>query len=102
LVQIDRAPCWSATYREGEAVVTIDGTSTAECPVSYITGKSFELVSAFHRANLAGGKVGTMYGPDISQWPAWAVDAWSVMEMERRRVESTLMHAMRQNNAERS
>lgn len=55
-----------------------------ECPVSLISPKSAELVQVFTRANHAReGGGAALFGPDLSKWPTWAVDALVVIEQER-------------------
>lgn len=54
-----------------------------ECPVSYITAESETLIrimSVASRAKEAAGA--SLYGNDLSQWPAAAVDALVVIEGE--------------------
>jgi hypothetical protein len=52
--------------------------------VSLISPQSAELIQVFSRARHAReGGGATLFGPDLSKWPAWAVDALVVIEQER-------------------
>jgi len=56
----------------------------AECPVSYITPKSTQLLQIFSIAGRAHDASGAaLYGPNLSEWPAWAVDAIDAIEQAR-------------------
>ena len=55
---------------------------TAECPASEITPESKQLVEIFMTAENAGV---SLYGPDLSRWPARLVDAAAVIGIERSR-----------------
>ncbi len=55
-----------------------------ECPVSYITPASRELVNIegrMRRVHDAGGAV--FLGPDSSMWPAWWADGVALIEVQR-------------------
>jgi hypothetical protein len=63
---------------------SIEGLEIQECPRSYITPRSTELVNIFGSAQHATKASGAaLYGPDLAKWPAWAVDACVVLEIER-------------------
>lgn len=67
----------------------IDGVECSECPVSLITQESIEVLDMYARARRGHEAFGlTMFGPDILQWPAWAVDLVQLCESERARVEA--------------
>jgi hypothetical protein len=60
-----------------------------ECPVSYITPQSLELLNWYGRARRAHEAFGTApYGSNLSRWPAIAVDIVTLIEQERLRVEN--------------
>lgn len=62
--------------------------------MSFVTPHSVELVQIFSRARHATEASGAaLFGPDLSRWPAWAVDAAVVIEQERIRVENARMTA---------
>jgi hypothetical protein len=84
-VEENRLPCWTATYRtEKGTEYSIEGVETAECPVSLISPRAAEIVQVFSRAKYAKDGAGAaLYGPDLSKWPAWAVDAAVAIEQER-------------------
>jgi hypothetical protein len=68
--------------------------ATAECPVSFITPRSRELVEVFMRAKrLTESSGASMFGPDLSAWPAWAVDSFDVLERESIRYENARFQA---------
>ncbi len=59
-----------------------------ECPVSYIAERSIRLVQLFFEAGHASSALGaSLYGPDLSQWPAEAAQAMIQCEDERLRIE---------------
>lgn len=69
-----------------------------ECPVSFITPESRELVQVFLRARqmreLAGA---SLYGPDLREWPARVVDAFTLLESERLKTENAQSRAEQQD-----
>lgn len=72
----------------------IDGVRIDECPVSYITAESKELLSqTLHARNLYRACGASLYGPDLSAWPAAAVDAMSVVESEHIAAENEIAEA---------
>lgn len=84
----DRPPSWFAEYtiESGADSITyvVPGTEILECPVSYITPRSQELVSILGTATHAQRATGaSLFGPDLSKWPAKAVDASVCLELER-------------------
>lgn len=77
---------WTPEYvtRKGRPYYPNDSLRIRECPVSFIDPESVETVLAFANARLAHESSGAgMYGPDLSAWPAWAVDALTTLERER-------------------
>ena len=83
------------TYRtDSGAEFTIAGIATAECPVSLITPRSQELLQMYIRAKRVKEASGAaLFGPDQSEWPAWAVDAVDVCELESIRHENAKIEA---------
>jgi hypothetical protein len=78
----------------GDTFVHIDGVRIHECPVSYITPASKELLSqTLHARNLYRACGASLYGPDLSAWPAQAVDAMSAVESEHVAVENEIAEA---------
>jgi len=60
----------------------VPGVTAPECPVSYITPRSLELLNLVRKAADAFQASGaSLFGPDLSKWPPWAADA--VIEIER-------------------
>jgi hypothetical protein len=59
-----------------------------ECPASYITPRSKEIHSAVLTARqMAQSGGAAWYGPNLSEWPAWAVDAMMAIQGESVAVE---------------
>ncbi len=66
----------------------VDGVECEECPASLITQESIELLDMYARARRGHDAFGTtIFGPDLLQWPAWAVDLVQLCETERQRVD---------------
>ena len=62
--------------------------------MSLITPRAVELVQIFARSRHAKeGGGASLFGPDLSKWPAWAVDAQVVIEQERIKQENARMEA---------
>lgn len=66
----------------------MEGVATAECPVSLITPESGEILRLFTRAERLQESGTALFGPDLSAWPAWAVDAFDVLTTEQIRLEN--------------
>lgn len=63
---------------------TIAGLSVPECPVSYITGASRELVDRVQQARHIHAAFGAAPGgADSSQWDARFADAVELLEIEK-------------------
>lgn len=72
--------------RNGVAVFTyiVDDVEINECPVSAITPESQQLIQLFAMAGHAHEASGaTLFGPDLSKWPARMFDAQVVLEQCR-------------------
>lgn len=83
---------WTPEYRtERGTAFTVEGVSSAECPVSAITPRSMELLVVWLRARRVPGAA--MFGSDLSRWPAVMVDAWETLEIEQARYEQARMDA---------
>ena len=68
--------------------------ATNECPVSLITPQSKQIVEVFVRAKFAHQASGAgLYGPDLSCWPARAVDALVVIQQETNREHNARVRA---------
>lgn len=62
----------------------ISGVSIPECPVSYITPKSMDLVQLMARCQHAKEASGaSLYGTNLSEWPAAMAEAMIALEIER-------------------
>jgi hypothetical protein len=69
-----------------------------ECPVSYITPESRELVQIYLRSTQMKKSQGaSLYGPDLNRWPARTVDAFTCLESERIRTENAQSRAETQD-----
>ena len=66
--------------------MNIKGTQLSECPVSFILPDSMQLITLVHTSmdtkELAGA---CLYGTDSGKWPAWYVDAVTVIGSCRQR-----------------
>lgn len=73
----------------------MSGTSINECPTSYITAESYELVQLYARSKQIGGESGsvTLFGPNLDDWPCRIADAFCVLETERVKTESARIDA---------
>jgi hypothetical protein len=62
----------------------VPGVSIKECPVSFITPKSIDLVQVAAKSQHAREASGaSLYGPDLSKWPARAAEVMITLEVER-------------------
>ena len=62
-----------------------------ECPVSFITAESIELVQHFFRAKNLHTVFGVpMFGPNLQEWPAGWVYAVEALELERVKVQKLM------------
>jgi len=84
---------WEAQYKSpilNEPPVRIEGTAVNECPVSYCTAESVELVQLFHRASTLKEVIGTPgYGPDF-EIPSRMADAFVILHDQSKVVENAL------------
>ncbi len=69
----------------------INGISTNECPQSLTDGPMRQFISDFSEAIRFEGA--SMYGPDLSKWPADFFDAFSIFLYEDNRVENAKIDA---------
>ena len=78
---------WCAVYRTQKGTAyEIPDTQIEECPVSFITPLSIELIQIANRTSLAKEKTGAgMYGPDLSKYPSKFVDVITILEREVRK-----------------
>ena len=88
---------WSANYRTSKGdFYTIADTTLKECPRSFITADSIELIQLTTRLNLAKEKTGACaFGPDLSKYPSRLLDAFIVLEREERKIEHARYEAER-------
>lgn len=85
---------WVADYQEQQLVFSVDGVQSVDCPVSEITGESYELVNVFLRSRRLKEASGTsLFGANLAEWPAWAVDAIDTLELEEMRYQNARMEA---------
>lgn len=62
--------------------------------MSLITARSNELLQMFVRSKRVKEASGAaLFGQDLSRWPAWAVDAFDVCELESIRYENARIDA---------
>ena len=59
-----------------------------ECPVSFITSRSAQIVSMFHNAGLIREQTGGSALGDPSEWPGWLVDAALIVKVAEIRQEN--------------
>ena len=60
------------------------GVSVQECPVSYVTPRSIDMVQLLARSEHGREASGaSLYGPDLSRWPAPIAEAMIALEVER-------------------
>lgn len=71
----------------------MEDVESAECPVSLITPDTAELLRLFTRAERLQESGTALFGPDLSAWPAWAVDAFDVLTTESIRYENAKWEA---------
>lgn len=73
----------------------VPNTEIDECPVSFITPRSQELVAIFGTAQHGQRASGSaLYGPDLSKWPAVAVDALVCLELEKNAADNARREAL--------
>ena len=65
-------------------MVSINGISTAECPVSVSSGWVIEVLMLW--ASSRRFENGLLYGPDLSSWPAHVYDAFDLFNAEENRL----------------
>ncbi len=70
-------------------LVSVNDVSSQECPVSLTDGWIFQLLVDFSEAARFEGC--SMYGHDLSKWPAKVFDAFSVFQFEENRIENAKM-----------
>jgi hypothetical protein len=88
LIPPNKRERWKAEYMTPDKhLYSIDTEPINECPVSYIKPESKVLVAQLQRVDFASDATGTsLYGPDLSQWPAWAVESYIALQSEKNRV----------------
>lgn len=83
-VNESRRTWWSAhvTVKRGERTSDINLPDTAlnECPVSFITTQSLQLMELVQRNRIAKECGAPLFGPVANRWPAWFHDALFVIE----------------------
>jgi hypothetical protein len=71
-------------YETGKRSVPIADAEIEECPVAYISTQSHFLLSqigvALGAKDLGGA---SLFGPNLSEWPAWAVDAFAAVSLAK-------------------
>jgi hypothetical protein len=81
----------------------VDGIEADECPVSLITQQSIELLDVYARSRRAYDAFGvSLFGPDLLEWPAWAVDLVALLDSERGRIEAAEEELERRDRAKTS
>jgi hypothetical protein len=72
----------------------IDDTQINECPRSYITPQSIELIQITNRSRQAKESTGAgMFGSDLSKYPSKFVDVITTLERERIKTENAKYEA---------
>lgn len=67
-------------------MVQINEVSTNECPVSLLTGTQFQLLQDWSESSRFDGC--SLFGPDLSRWPAEVFDAFVIFASEESRIDS--------------
>ena len=89
---------WTPDYRiadgkhEGESY-TVDGVESAECPVSAITHDSIAWLAEHDQARWMKDAGAAAYGPNLGDWPARALDAHQLLQIEESRVDTARYEA---------
>jgi hypothetical protein len=87
---------WHAHYNiPGIDSFSIEGTEIRECPVSYITPDSDQLVQVLGHASTTGV---ALFGPALVHWPPKAADALAVIECEESQYKAALQNAIRETH----
>jgi hypothetical protein len=74
---------WTATYKTAKGTsYEIDETDIAECPVSYITARSSELVGSLEIARQVREATGESPLPPVTEWPVRLIDAARLVNVE--------------------
>lgn len=74
---------------------TVPDTEISECPVSYISPASRELVQIVFRSQYA--TAAPLFGTDLSKWPIWAMDVLVTVEQERIKEHNARFDAEQEN-----
>lgn len=81
----------------GQALYTIEGVESRECPVSRIDEATRAGVEQFARAKRMKEAAGAAaWGTDLSAWPAREVDLFDLLELEHIRTENAKWEAERE------
>ena len=81
----------------------VEGVSIEECPRSFITQESIELLDVYARARRSHDAFGVSpFGPTLLDWPAWAVDMVQLLETERGRIEAAAEEMERRSRGKTS
>lgn len=89
--------CWSrrvpiSAPSGGRREVGIAGTAIKDCPASFITDLSVQIMDTLVTNRVTAEAGAALFGPVASKWPAWFVDALLVVEQaeaaERKAVDS--------------
>lgn len=89
---------WVPRFRiEGEKPkdFALPAYASPDCPVACVTGESMALVEMIGSANVIGENHGAMFGTNASKWPAFWVDALSVVAVVRRAHEQAFQKAIK-------
>lgn len=69
------------------------------CPVAFISPESRQLVEILNRSDKAHrGGGASLYGTDLSQWPARMVDAQVALQQEQMRTENAYTDSIAEGN----
>ena len=88
-------PEYTVETKAGKKPYYVEGVEAPECPVSFISQESIQLVTLFATARSAHDASGaSLFGPDLSQWDARMVDAQGVVERCRTEEYAARMKAL--------
>lgn len=85
---------WMPRYGDGADSFVVEGVRANECPKSVVlaapnSGELRAWIEIARRSEFAHQASGaSLYGPDLSKWPARAVDALVTIQQEQNRAEN--------------
>ena len=73
-------------------MVIIEGTHINDCPRAYIKPESMHVIEITVAGRIIDSAGGAIFGPNASRWPAWYVDALSVIDHARNAYEEARLN----------